>query len=283
MANRRFRQFFESLYGRPTYLSCNFVIDSTNGNGFGVRSLKGPGISRVYMNTSASLTGTVATTSAQISSISGGTSSLTVGMPVQGTGIPAGTTITSIIDSGTVSISATPTGNHASESITYQAAGSPNPAAGIIMVQLSDNYNEYIAGFSGQVSPVSTPQTTTTANTAYVIVVLGTATLAQWQAVGLPAGIVPAVGVAFVATATGTIGGSAEVSPSVATGSGIDHIEVLGNANLTINSNSATILGTGSGAYLILQCFFEGAITAPANGSVIGLSFVFNNTSIQGV
>src|ERR1700731_2634369 len=37
----------------PILLSCNFVVDSTNGNGLGIRSLKGSGIANVFKHTSA--------------------------------------------------------------------------------------------------------------------------------------------------------------------------------------------------------------------------------------
>jgi len=37
----------------PVLLDCNFVVDSTNGNGLGIRSLKGPYIQNVFMHTSA--------------------------------------------------------------------------------------------------------------------------------------------------------------------------------------------------------------------------------------
>lgn len=217
MANRRFTQFFNTLHNAPVLLDCNFIVDSANANGLGIRSLKGPGISNVYMHTSATA-----------------------------------------------------------------AAGNPNPGSGIIIVNLSDNYNRYFGGFSGQIMPVSgTPLTATANHTAYVIVSLGTATLAQWQAVGVPKGITPAVGVAFVATASATIGGSAAVEVSAAAGSGIDHIEVLGDPNLTIVSSAAAVPGLSSGAYLIAQCFAGGVKSAPADGSVIGMSFYMNNSRIM--
>src|SRR5271165_2043765 len=201
MANKYMRQFFYTRHVMPVLLDCNFVVDASNGNGLGIRSLKGPGISAVYMNTSA-----------------------------------------------------TP------------ALGNPNPAPGVIVVQLDDTYFRYFGGFSGLVSPVSgTPLTATAANTAYVIVSLGTATAAQWQAVGLPPGLVPAVGQAFVATATATIGGGAAVEASAAAGAGVDHIEVLGDPNLTLNN-------PGGQNQIILQCFSAGTLTAPAPGSVVGLS-----------
>lgn len=209
MANRYYTQFFYTFHKMPVLLDCNFVVDSTNGNGLGIRSLKGPGIANVYMHTSA-----------------------------------------------------TP------------ASGNPNPASGVIVVQLQDNYFRYFGGYSGQVSAVGSPQSTTTANVAYVIASLGTATLAQWQAAGLPSGFTPAVGQAFVAIATGTIGGSAQVVPSAAAGSGIDHIEVLGDPNQSLNP-----IPNGN-AQILLQCFAGGVLTAPANGSVIGLSFELSNSSV---
>ena len=168
-----------SFAAQPVLIDCNFTVDSTNGNGYGNRTLKGQGVKAVYMNTSAALTGTVATTAAQITSIAGGTSSLKAGMPVQGTGIPAGTTITSILSSSAVSISATPTGNHSSESITYQAVGSPNPSAGYALIHLTSNYNRYLGGFSGFVSPstggtIAINSTSLTPGTPYVIASVGT-------------------------------------------------------------------------------------------------------------
>lgn len=145
---------------QPVKIDCNVIVDSANGNGLGTRSLKGSGVRNVFMNTSAAITGTVATTAAQITAISQGTSALQVGMPVQGTGIPAGTVITQILSSSAVAISQTPTGNHSSESITYQGVGAggfanPNPAAGFAVIQLKENYYKYAGGFSGFVSPLS--------------------------------------------------------------------------------------------------------------------------------
>jgi len=160
-------------------------------------------------------------------------------------------------------------------------SGNPNPLAGYIQVNLADNYNRYFGGFSGQVSPVSgTPLTSTTANHVYVIVSLGTTTLAQWQAAGVPVGITPAVGVSFVAAATGAIGGTGAVEVIATAGSGIDHIEVVGDPNTTLISSGPNILGGSSGAYILLACFAGGVLTQPADGSVVGLSFYLSNSSI---
>ncbi len=144
-----------SFAAQPVLIDCNFVVDAANGNGYGVRSLKGQGVQEVFMHTTASLTGTVASGSFNITSISGGTSSLLPGMPVQGTGIPAGTTIVAVLSTSSVQMSAAATGNHSSESITYQAPGSPNPAVGYAWVKLANNYNRYLGGFSGFSSPTT--------------------------------------------------------------------------------------------------------------------------------
>lgn len=177
---------FYSFLSKPVELDLNFTVDSTNGNGLGVRSVKGQGVKNVFMATSASMTGTVATTANQITGISGGTSSLLVGMPVAGTGIPAGTTITSIISSSAVGISATPTGNHSSETITYVGVGSPmvntgvsaTASVGYALIQLRYNYTRIYAGPANIVSPttggtVAINSTSLTVGQPYIIASVG--------------------------------------------------------------------------------------------------------------
>ena len=219
MANRNFMS--NKLYqfeAYPVLLSCNFVVDSTNGNGLGLRSLKGSGILNVFMHTSA-----------------------------------------------------TPGSNN--------GFLNPNPANGVIMVQLQDNYNRYLGGFSGQVSPISgTPLTSVSRYTAYTIVSLGTATSAQWQAVGLNKGLTPTVGQSFIATASGSIGGSAAVEVVKSTGSGIDHLEIMGDPNTTLSVLQSPING---GGIIIINCFNQNAVTAPADGSVVGLNFYLSNSSVS--
>lgn len=233
MANRNFSSGGKmySMHVMPVLLDCNFVVDSSNGNGLGIRSLKGPTIQNVFMHTSAS--------------------------PGQGNSNPATPNVAVI---------------------------NPNPAAGTIVIQLQDNYNRSMSGFDSRVSPVSgSPLTATVANTAYIIVSLGTATAAQWQAVGLPKGISPAVGVSFIASASATIGGSAAVEIAAAAGSGVMSIETLGDPNLSVNPDPSQ--NQGFGAQIILQCRnASGAIAAPADGSVISIAMLLNNSGekVQG-
>ncbi len=198
---------------QPVDININFVVDSTNGNGLGTRSLKSNGYANaVYMHTSAPLAG----------------------------------------------------------------SGNPNPPAGFALIQLAGNYARYIGGFSGFVSPVSgTPLTATVIHNPYIIVSLGTATLAQWQAVGVPQGLTPAVGMSFIATASATIGGSAAVeAPSV---SGIVCMEVIGDPNVSLNNSNVSANG---GAYIMVQMLSDtDAPAAPANGSVCGMTFRLDKSS----
>ncbi len=217
MANRSFTRSFYSLEEYPVIISCNFIVDNTQGAG--IRSLKGPGVAHVFMNTSA-----------------------------------------------------TP------------ASGSPNPAAGTILVELQDNYNRILNSFKGIISPLSgSPLTSVTAGVAYVITVVGTTTAAQFHAKGVPVGVTPAVGVAFVATATGALGGSGSVQIAAAAGSGVASLEILGDPNASIAPYKAS--GQGYGAYVIFQARdYAGAIVAPAAGSTIAISLYLSNGSntVQG-
>lgn len=256
MSNRRNIQFTYNPHNKGTLLDCSFIVDSANGNGFGIRSLKKSGrISSVFMHTSQT----------------------------------PGTASNGLVN--------------------------PNPASGLIMVNLQDNYNAYLGGFSGQVSPLSGSNISSgmSAGNVYVITVLGNTTLAQWQVAGLPKYITPAVGVSFIALAT-SFTGTGRVQALAAAGSGIDHLEVVGDSNLA-NSNGANVQGFGVGMQIILACFGKGltmasytpagvitngspdtfagtpavltgtvanALAAPADNTVIGLSFYMND-SAQGV
>lgn len=272
------RGHFYCPHVKPVMIDCNFIVDSTNGNGFGVRSLKGQGVDRVYMNSSASFAGDTHTSNL-VDGIASGTASLLPGMPVQGSGIPAGTKIQSIVDSGSILLTQATTTTVGAGTITYQAIGSPNPAAGIIMVKLGDNYMRAYPGYAGFNGPTATSSTSTVANVINVISVLGTATLAQWLAVGLPPGIVPAVGVPFIPTSSAVIGGSASCILATATGSGIDHLESVGNTNLSINP--IPVGGSPNvGGYLYYRCYKNTALTAPANGTTIGLVFYLSQSSV---
>ncbi len=221
MANRNFSNGGKVyiMETKPVLVTMNFVVDATNGNGLGIRSLKGATVANVYMHTSST---------------------------------PAG--------------------------------GNPNPASGTIVVRLADNYNRSLSGFNAIVSPASgssllVASAGLTAGVAYIITILGTTTVAAWHALGVPAGVTPAVGVSFIAAATSAVGTGA-VQITAAAGSGICSIETVGDPNLSIAPNPTA--NQGYGAQIILQCRdYAGAIAAPANGSVISLTLLLSDSSVS--
>ncbi len=202
---------------KPMDVNLNFIVDSTNGNGYGVRSVKSNGyVDSVFMHTT------------------------------QTAGVISGFT-------------------------------NPNPVAGYAIVTFKNNFNYYLGGFSGQITPLTSTSTTSlTTGHVYVITVVGTTTLANWQAVGLPQGITPAVGVAFVATATTSITGTGTVGlPSSPIA---DAVSVVGDPNTSLNNSN---IASNAGAKILIQfngyTFTAGAYTpagtnsAPAfTGSALG-------------
>jgi hypothetical protein len=148
------------------------------------------------------------------------------------------------------------------------AAGNPNPLAGFILIQFNESYLGYGGGSFGFVSPLSGSNISISAGVtqgqAYAITSLGTTTAAQWQAIGLPLGITPAVGAAFIASVTGDGVGTGTVQ--VPSASGITGIEVVGDPNQTCD-----VAAANAGAWLVIQCLSGSTLTAPATGTVIGL------------
>jgi hypothetical protein len=228
----------KSLYTNvttPQEVWCNFTVDSTNGNGYGIRSLKSNGyVESVFMHTTA-----------------------------------------------------TPG--------TLNGYTNPNPAVGFIQVRFKNTFNYYLGGIEGQIDPLtSTSTTSVTAGSVYVITSLGTTTLAQWLAAGLTPGSQaaqagtavltqqPSVGQAFVATMTGSIGGTGTVGlPGVP---GYTLLTVVGDPNQTISNTS---LAANAGAVVILQLLAPSSSstttlvpTAPANGTVISLQTCFDRSTV---
>lgn len=236
MANRNFANG-RAIYiphVKPVLIDCNFIVDSTNGNGLGIRSLKGPMVQNVFMNTSAT--------------------------PANGNTNPATPGISVL---------------------------NPNPASGVIVVQLQDNYNRSLSGGFSIVSPASgsdvkIDNSAMTAGKAYIITTLGNATAAKWIAIGVPKGVTPAVGVAFIAASNGGAGNTltSRVQEAASAGSSVASIEIVGDPNLSIAPNLSA--AQGFGAQLILECRdYAGALVAPAAGSVISLSLYLSDSSIQ--
>lgn len=168
------------------------------------------------------------------------------------------------------------------------SANNPNPAAGTIVVRLEDNYNGLYQVLKASIqspnsgSDVKIDNSAMTAGVAYTITTLGNATAAKWHAIGVPAGVTPAVGVSFIAASNGGAGNTltSRVQASATAGSGIASIEIVGDPNQSIAP--APSANQGFGSQIILQCRdYAGAIAAPADGSKISISMLLSNSSIQ--
>lgn len=163
----------------------------------------------------------------------------------------------------------------------------PNPLAGFALVQFKQNFNYYLGGFSGFVSSltgsIKIDNSAMTAGQAYVISTLGNATAAKWAAIGVPAGVTPAVGVSFIALTNGGAGNTLTSRVSTPVPSGIVGVEVVGDPNLSTNSNIAS----NSGQYVLVQLLGATSSsvttlipTAPPDNSVMGMSFFFDGSSV---
>lgn len=148
----------------------------------------------------------------------------------------------------------------------------PNPANGTILVQLQDNYNRLLGFMNSIISPASgsdvkIDNSAMTAGVAYVITTLGNATAAKWLAIGVPAGVTPAVGVAFIALSNGGAGNTltSRVQTAATSGAGISSLQLIGNPQLSIAPAPSS--ANGIGAQFILQCMaptFTGESYTPA-------------------
>lgn len=181
--------------------------------------------------------------------------------------------------SGAVTISAAAALTAQSPTPSFIAGANPNPAPGFVMIRLTNSFNHYLGQLTSFESPVdsTTATTATVAGQAYVISALGTATLAQWQARGLTPGFTPAVGQSFIASSSGTIGGSAEVSKALNAGSGVTSMEVVGNPDLSIANSS---IAANGGAIVIGQFMSSAGVTPPADGSVVNMTLHFDGSSV---
>ena len=156
------------------------------------------------------------------------------------------------------------------------ASGSPNPSPGYIVVQFAKGYSGLLTGIPSFTSPQTSPTVSVTSGLTrgkpYEIYSVGTTTQAQWQALGLPSGVVATPSASFIAISSfGTGTGSATLAG--VTGSTIDHCEMVGSTSLDLNVSA----GTGQ---IILQCLAATSSstttfvpTAPVTGTAIHLLF----------
>ena len=162
----------------------------------------------------------------------------------------------------------------------------PNPAAGIIVVQLQNNFSKLLNAFALAQPPLSgsdvtVGSTTLTAGAAYTITDLGNTTTATWQRLGFPPGFTPTVGAAFIAS--GSAHGSAGTGKvQLALVSGIANIEVVSPSMIPDPS-----IYTFGGNQIIFQALAATSSsvttpipTAPADGTVIRLSLYLSNSGV---
>lgn len=168
----------------------------------------------------------------------------------------------------------------------------PNPAFGYIIVQLNDNYNQLFAAYSSIVSSpnsgsdVKIDNSVMTIGLPYVITTLGNASAAKWIAIGVPPGVTPAVGVAFIAKTNGGAGNTltSRVQAVSAAGSGIFSIELMG-----LSAQNIAVLPSanqGYGPQFIFACRNDSAadapvIAAPADGTIISIRLYLGDSSVQ--
>lgn len=361
---------FYSNIVKPIKIDCNFVVDSTNGNGLGLRSLKSNGFVRnVFMHTTVSpgsnnnytnpnpasgyaliqmkqnfnsylggFSGFVSPVTGSSISISG-TSVLTAGLPyviitTGATPAPKFTVATVADSSGSLAskylLVSDAFGNNyvlwfqvsgvgSAPSLTGSLAGyvavpvaiATNATANSNATSLStvigalNSSGSFTTSVSTNTVTVTNASTVATilpkpapvdVNTGFTVSGFTYTTLAQdWQNMGMPPGLTPAVGMSFIATATGGALGTGTVKRAGV--SGILSIEVIGDANTSINS--ADIASQG-GAWILVQ-FLKAVNTfsynsgtpssstvsttntpaAPADSSVIGMSFFFDGSSVS--
>lgn len=367
-----------SFLNRPVVIDCNFIVDAANGNGLGMRSLKGAGVQNVFMHTSASagrgannylnpnpavgyalvqlqnnynrycggFNGNVSPLSG--SNLAINASALSVGQPCVITSVghgSAGTvTIAPVADvsgslASTYFMMPDAYGNQYVVWFSVSGVGSAPIGVSGTLVQQSISTNDTAATIgaalvitlenllaaqpanasapAGVYSYTATGTTTVTVvstqnaplpggprdgaiATGFTMAVTKDQTnLQNWQAVGLPKGIIPAVGASFVATAAGysSRGGSTGLVkvPGV---SGILSVEVVGDPNQSL----APIPMGGSpnvGGWILVQflmptvasvattpavtnALFSPLIpTAPADGTIVSMSFVVEAGSIS--
>lgn len=155
----------------------------------------------------------------------------------------------------------------------------PNPSVGVILVQFQQPYFRLfnvLSSFGGPGTGTDIVITAAGAHivqaTLYKITVVGTSTLADWQAIGLPVGITPTVGATFLGSATtGSGTGTGKVQVVNTAVAGIDHIEVFGSPNLGL-----VPVGVGPTVtlpYLLLNTCLANAVATPTALSQIFLQF----------
>lgn len=347
---------FYSFQSKPVILDAKFTVAATDSGGYGVTNVKGQGINKVYMHTSATAAAGSPNPAVGIALINleynynriyGGpwniqapltgsalainATALTVAQPYQIVTVGAGTagaaTIAPVADvagslastwfrlydaygntfiiwfsvSGVGSAPVGVSGTLVQQSIAASAS------AATIGTALAITIAALPSGVSGVFSFTASGTTTVTVTSTKAVPLAGppadgaiatgftfaltkyTTNLADWQGVGVPKGVVPAVGVSFIATAVGYTTGGASSGTVKALGiSGIQAMEILGDANLSL----APIPMGGSpnsGGWVMVQFLAPTSSsvttlipTAPADTSIVYMQFLLEEATRVG-
>ena len=125
-------------------------------------------------------------------------------------------------------------------------ASNPNPANGYILAKLTEPFESFVSVLSTVTPPQSgasllVASAGLSVGTVYVITVLGNTSQAQWEVLGVPAGVTAALGLAFVAIATSCTGTGAVQVPATA-GAAVVSIQPIGDPAV-------------GGGYVLLACY----------------------------
>lgn len=154
-------------------------------------------------------------------------------------------------------------------------------AVGTYRIQLQDNYASVLGVDHKMTAPVagaSVAATAMVAATMYQITALGST---NFNSYGVPSGITPAVGVAFLATGAGTGSGTVKAIGN----SGIAAVEMVGVPNTMIQNQP---FQAQLGGFITIQCLgaTSSSVTTlipadPASGSTMYLKILLNNSAVQ--
>lgn len=198
--------------------------------------------------------------------------------------------VTATVGGTTVSVTWTSTDNATATALSAALNASPAIAA-LVSTAPSTNtvvVTSLVNGGLGQVA-VSVTGTGVTVSSALTVGQLSIA--AQWQAVGFPVGLAPAVGAAFVTNSAGaqaSASATAAAAPAAAgAAANSPAFSVLGNPDLTVNVQmqvGALAGATEKGGYFILESRLgtTGALSDVLSGQRVQFRVYLRNSSLKG-
>lgn len=301
MANRAMFQTLASLVERLTYLECRFTVSDGSGTpslvqGSGIASVTRlqAGVYKVQLQDSYDKLLSLEAVQEEapgtpITLNTGLTSNTVFEITTLGNDVSGKSTFT--ISSGSGILQATIGGFLVQ--VTW--ASSDNATATALAAAINANAN--IAALGVAVASTNTVVftargtgvvSTVAAGTGFTVgsaTTTGQATIAaQWQAVGLPVGVKPAVGVAFKSNAAGAQAGAdatAAAAPVAGTSTALGQvINLFGHPSTTIRAAAPGANNDGYFCFVVRSGI--GVVTDPAQGSVVHLGVFLRNSSVKG-